>query len=53
MDILSLNASFADAYATLVNEEPLTCAKSGVQFPIIPSPDAAILDVRKTFPGVE
>lgn len=46
MNILSLDASFADAYEILVNEEPLTCAKSGVVFPAVPSPDGAIVDVR-------
>ncbi|THG95648.1 hypothetical protein EW026_g6040 [Hermanssonia centrifuga] len=45
MDIPSLTASFSDAYKTLVKEEPLTCAKSGMLFPAAPSPGAVIIDV--------
>ncbi len=48
MDIPSLTASFSDAYKTLVKEEPLTCAKSGMLFPAAPSPGAVIIDVGRT-----
>lgn len=42
---MEVNASFDAAYSKLVKQEPVTCSKSGIEYPAISSPDVAMLDV--------
>lgn len=46
LDVASiLNESFNKAYSGLIEERPLTCAKTDREFAPLPSPDVVILDV--------
>lgn len=40
-----LHASFAEVFTKLANQEPITCAQSGIQYDALPCPNAAVIDV--------
>lgn len=40
-----VEASFADVYAKLVVEAPITCAVTGITYDALPHPIVAVLDV--------
>ncbi|KAJ3554964.1 hypothetical protein NM688_g2832 [Phlebia brevispora] len=45
LEMESLHITFEKAYQALVKEHPLICSKTGKEFSVIPSPDAAVFDI--------